>query len=487
MRCAASKARTASLVVHRRHAARRARSARLASARAWAGSATRRCSRRRPARSTSSARRTSATSSPARSSPSTATAMRSIFPFRAEGAASAACSSTCTSRARTAASSAARSIARAARSDADSRASALRPSADLVFSVPDSSNSAALGFAEESGLPLRARADSQSLRRPHVHPADAGGARRQGEGEVQRRARGARGQERRDGRRLDRARHDDARARRAWCAPPARAKCTCASARRRSPARATTASTRRTARSSSPRTSPSTRSPRTLGVDSLGYLSLDGMLESVPGGPARLLPCLLLRRLSHAAPDRSRQAALRLRLLTLTMRLHVTPSRLLLRQRHGRGHAGHEARARRQGRQPRRDDESRRSGAAGIHDRVRGVHRRTCATATYTDALRAEVERNLARLEEATGKRFGDPTNPLLVSVRSGAPVSMPGMMETILNLGLNDRTVVGLARASGNARFAYDSYRRFIQMYGDVVLGVPSSQLRASARAPSG
>jgi pyruvate,orthophosphate dikinase len=93
------------------------------------------------------------------------------------------------------------------------------------------------------------------------------------------------------------------------------------------------------------------------------------------------------------------------------------------------------------------------------------------------DALRAEVEANLARLEEASGKRFGDGTRPLLVSVRSGAPFSMPGMMETILNLGLNDRTVAGLARASGNARFAYDSFRRFIQMYGDVVLGVAHSK----------
>jgi pyruvate,orthophosphate dikinase len=88
--------------------------------------------------------------------------------------------------------------------------------------------------------------------------------------------------------------------------------------------------------------------------------------------------------------------------------------------------------------------------------------------------LEAEVSKNLKRLEEVSGKRFGDMERPLLVSVRSGAPVSMPGMMETILNLGLNDRTVTGLARASGNARFAYDSYRRFIQMYGDVVLGVP-------------
>ncbi|HXC25862.1 MAG TPA: PEP/pyruvate-binding domain-containing protein, partial [Gemmatimonadaceae bacterium] len=92
----------------------------------------------------------------------------------------------------------------------------------------------------------------------------------------------------------------------------------------------------------------------------------------------------------------------------------------------------------------------------------------------YSDALRIEVEGNVSRLEKVSGKRFGDAKNPLLVSVRSGAPVSMPGMMETILNLGLNDRTVEGLVKASGNARFAYDSYRRFIQMYSDVVLGVP-------------
>src|SRR5919201_3617026 len=78
-------------------------------------------------------------------------------------------------------------------------------------------------------------------------------------------------------------------------------------------------------------------------------------------------------------------------------------------------------------------------------------------TGGYPPELRDEVERNLRRLEEACGKRFADPDDPLLVSVRSGAPVSMPGMMETILNLGLNDRTVLGLARQSGNARFAYD------------------------------
>ncbi len=92
----------------------------------------------------------------------------------------------------------------------------------------------------------------------------------------------------------------------------------------------------------------------------------------------------------------------------------------------------------------------------------------------YSDRLRAEVEGNVARLEEATGKKLGDPRNPLLVSVRSGAAVSMPGMMETILNLGLNDRTAIGLAKLSQNPRFVYDSYRRFIQMYSDVVLDVP-------------
>src|SRR4029079_11743566 len=102
----------------------------------------------------------------------------------------------------------------------------------------------------------------------------------------------------------------------------------------------------------------------------------------------------------------------------------------------------------------------------------------------YSDRLRAQVEGNIARLEEAAGKNLGDPVNPLLVSVRSGAPVSMPGMMETILNLGLNDRTVVGLAKQSGNPRFAYDSFRRFIQMYSDVVLGVPSSDFEHLLKA---
>ncbi len=87
--------------------------------------------------------------------------------------------------------------------------------------------------------------------------------------------------------------------------------------------------------------------------------------------------------------------------------------------------------------------------------------------------LEDEVEEHLGALERKTGKRFGDPRDPLLVSVRSGAAVSMPGMMDTILNLGLNDEAVRGLAETTGNPRFAYDSYRRLIQMYGEVVDGI--------------
>ncbi|MDP9349048.1 MAG: pyruvate, phosphate dikinase, partial [Gemmatimonadota bacterium] len=91
--------------------------------------------------------------------------------------------------------------------------------------------------------------------------------------------------------------------------------------------------------------------------------------------------------------------------------------------------------------------------------------------------LREEVEENLRHLEEVSGKSFGGNGHPLLVSVRSGAAVSMPGMMDTILNLGLNDGTVQALAGAAGDERFAWDSYRRFVQMYGDVVLGVRSER----------
>jgi pyruvate,orthophosphate dikinase len=108
-------------------------------------------------------------------------------------------------------------------------------------------------------------------------------------------------------------------------------------------------------------------------------------------------------------------------------------------------------------------------------------------TGSFPDDLREEVERHLKQLERATKKRFGDAANPLLVSVRSGAAVSMPGMMETILNLGLNDETVQGLVAGSNNPRFAYDSYRRFVQMYGDVVFDLgrePFEEVLTEAKA---
>ncbi|NPV88438.1 pyruvate, phosphate dikinase [Coprothermobacteraceae bacterium] len=93
------------------------------------------------------------------------------------------------------------------------------------------------------------------------------------------------------------------------------------------------------------------------------------------------------------------------------------------------------------------------------------------------DGLKEETVQAMRKVEEKTGKKFGDPTNPLLVSVRSGARVSMPGMMDTILNLGLNDETVKGLARLTSNERFAWDSYRRFVMMFSDVVLGIPKDE----------
>src|SRR3954462_15382556 len=91
---------------------------------------------------------------------------------------------------------------------------------------------------------------------------------------------------------------------------------------------------------------------------------------------------------------------------------------------------------------------------------------------SYPAALKAQVEKALEHVGKLTGKAFGDSRNPLLVSVRSGGRASMPGMMDTVLNLGLNDQTVEALAELSGDRRFAYDSYRRFITMYSDVVLG---------------
>lgn len=100
------------------------------------------------------------------------------------------------------------------------------------------------------------------------------------------------------------------------------------------------------------------------------------------------------------------------------------------------------------------------------------------------DGLAGQVADALARLESHVGKRLGDDADPLLVSVRSGARESMPGMMDTVLNLGLNDRSVEGLAQKTGNARFAWDSYRRFVQMFGNVVRGVPGERIEATIRA---
>ena len=92
---------------------------------------------------------------------------------------------------------------------------------------------------------------------------------------------------------------------------------------------------------------------------------------------------------------------------------------------------------------------------------------------TYPERLEEEIQRGVEHIEEIMEKGFGDENNPLLLAVRSGAPVSMPGMMDTVLNLGLNDKTVEGLKNKTNNERFAYDSYRRFIKMYGDIVMGI--------------
>src|SRR6202012_833608 len=98
-------------------------------------------------------------------------------------------------------------------------------------------------------------------------------------------------------------------------------------------------------------------------------------------------------------------------------------------------------------------------------------------TAKVSEALEQQMRDALKRLEELQGQKLGQGDNPLLVSVRSGAKFSMPGMMDTILNLGLNDKSVEALAKKSNNPRFAYDSYRRLIQMFGEVVLDIPKNE----------
>ena len=97
---------------------------------------------------------------------------------------------------------------------------------------------------------------------------------------------------------------------------------------------------------------------------------------------------------------------------------------------------------------------------------------------TYPKDLWDQVDKAIEKVEKDVGMKFGDVNNPLLVSIRSGARVSMPGMMDTILNLGLNDQTLQGLIKKSNNERFAYDSYRRFMQMYADICMGVPHSEI---------
>ncbi|MBQ5406678.1 MAG: pyruvate, phosphate dikinase, partial [Oscillospiraceae bacterium] len=96
------------------------------------------------------------------------------------------------------------------------------------------------------------------------------------------------------------------------------------------------------------------------------------------------------------------------------------------------------------------------------------------------DEIMAEIMKNVETMEQINGKKFGDLENPLLVSVRSGARASMPGMMDTILNLGLTDRSVIGLAKKTNNPHFAYDAYRRFIAMFSDVVMEIPKSEFEA-------
>ena len=129
-----------------------------------------------------------------------------------------------------------------------------------------------------------------------------------------------------------------------------------------------------------------------------------------------------------------------------------------------------------EGRKRRRDDPRarRRARTRRLHDHDRGVRR------VHGGSARSRIEEiaaALERLEDQAGTRLGDPDDPLLVSVRSGARESMPGMLDTVLNLGLNDESVEGLARTTGNERFAWDSYRRFVQMFGNVCRGIPGER----------
>ncbi len=151
------------------------------------------------------------------------------------------------------------------------------------------------------------------------------------------------------------------------------------------------------------------------------------------------------------------------------------------RDRSRRGLGGRPWPARRQGREPGRHDPARHSGAAGVHHHHPGLQRlsgRRRPIARGHVGRRCSMPSRTSRHQ--TGKRFGDPANPLLVAVRSGAKFSMPGMMDTVLDIGLNDEVAKGMIAATGDERFVLDSYRRLIQMFGTVVLGLPDDPLEA-------
>ena len=157
-----------------------------------------------------------------------------------------------------------------------------------------------------------------------------------------------------------------------------------------------------------------------------------------------------------------------------TPRSNVTRVYIKFRRRQSGRRWQHEAAPRRQRREPRGDDAHRPARASGFHDHDRGLHLFLRAQAHLSRRSRPRSRKGVANMERIMGTKFGDTEKmPLLVAVRSGARDSMPGMMDTILNLGLNDETVKALVRATKNERFAWDCYRRFIQMYGDVVMGV--------------
>ena len=143
-----------------------------------------------------------------------------------------------------------------------------------------------------------------------------------------------------------------------------------------------------------------------------------------------------------------------------------------------------------QGRRPGGHDARRRAGAAWLHRDHRGLQRIFGKAGKFPEGMWEQELEALKEVEKKTGKKFGDPNNPLLVSCRSGAKFSMPGMMDTVLNIGLTDKTAEGMIKLTGNPRFVYDSYRRLVEMFGTVVLGIamkPSKHPMAEYKAKKG